>query len=412
MILCEQCPTNPACRNCLDQLRAGDAGQKVIPPRRIWLTQLATGQRMQAELRAVSRLAIGVFVEETDLAGRYEAELAADFRIIGGAVRGIREVPYFVLDIEKVLRKEDVLDRLLLEEFRSWNTSREPEPSVIHDSFHDRDEERNEWVKQELRKLSILRQIEDIYLYLLEEEQIRPLGHARVDKSVELEAKVLAMRAVSADSRVREQIVSDGGKQFFDIYACPLPDKTCGIVLINITEAIAAERERQRKEWELYKQVLATVTQEKLMLLRDEELFLLVRGGETSFAVTVKAPEDLAFLRSRLKEGLLTAGMPQKSLHLFTVAVSEAASNTLKHGTGGTVSLYVYPSEGVCRVVVYDQGQGIMLEDLPRAALQQGYSTRYSLGAGFHVMLQICDRLWISSSETGTKMVLEKSLFE
>jgi anti-sigma regulatory factor (Ser/Thr protein kinase) len=410
MILCEQCPTNPACRSCLDQLRAGDSALKVIPPRRIWLTQLSTGRRLQAELRAVSRLAIGVVVTNEELMGRYETELAADFRMIVSVVQGVRGVPYYILDIEKVLRQEEVLDRLVLETFQSWSLSGELEPTAILAGLQKNDDERERLIKQELRKLSILRQIQEIYLYVWEEGEVRPLGRFRVDAPVEEQIKTAAIRAVAADSVVREQLVTNGGQQVFDLFASPLPDKTCGVALIDITEAIAVERERQQKEWELYKQVLSAVTQGKLMLLREAELFALVRGGETVLTVIVQAAEDLAALRGGMRQALETAGVSAKNLLSFLVAINEAASNTLKHGTGGTVALYVFPTERLCRAVVSDQGQGILLEDLPRAALQHGYSTRQSLGAGFHLMLQFCDRLLISSSEAGTKIVLEKRL--
>ncbi|MCK9909577.1 hypothetical protein MXD81_10580, partial [Microbacteriaceae bacterium K1510] len=94
--------------------------QKVIPPRPITLVHLSSGKRLSAQLRAVSRLAIGVYTEERWPPGRYEVELAADFRIIGNSVSGVQNSRYFVIDIEKVLRRDDILERLLLEEFHSW----------------------------------------------------------------------------------------------------------------------------------------------------------------------------------------------------------------------------------------------------------------------------------------------------
>ncbi|CFJ38465.1 anti-sigma F factor [Mycobacterium tuberculosis] len=99
--------------------------------------------------------------------------------------------------------------------------------------------------------------------------------------------------------------------------------------------------------------------------------------------------------------------IPDKRLLQYMVAVNEAASNTIKHGNGGTVTLYVLSDWTKCRTVIHDQGQGIVLEDLPRATLLQGYSTQQSLGVGFHVMLQYCDRLFLGSSHAGTKLILE-----
>lgn len=406
MILCERCPDDPACRNCLNELRAGRSAQKVLPPRQVRLTLLADGVEAVAELRAVSRTAVGLYCPGQPLQGRIEVELAADFRIIGSVVQGIRNVPYYVLDIEKVLRRDEVLERLLLEEFHSWHLSGELDPAALLKSMRERDDERSRMIKQELQKLSILRQLEAIYLYLVEDGHLRPLGTARVDEPLEREMRRLAARAADGGAALREQVVATDGSRVYELYASPLPDRTCGLALIDITAAIAEERRRQKKEWDLYKQVLAAVTGDKLVLLTDEELFALIREGQMLAAIDVRAPEDLGRLRRECRRVLEPLGMADKRLMQYIVALNEAASNMLKHGSGGTVTLYRANGD-VCRAVVHDQGGGIDLEELPRATLIQGYSTRESLGVGFHVMLRCCDRLLIGSSPAGTKLVLE-----
>jgi len=409
MILCEQCPANPACSTCLDQLCAGESAHKVIPPRRIRLTHLSTGHRLLGELRVVSRRAIGVGTEHEVMAGQYEIVLASDFRIMGNAVPGIGGACYTVFDIEKVYRQEEITDRLVMETIQSWLICGDREPDAMLARLKKRDEERERLIKQELRKLSILRQIKEIFLYVWEEGEVRPLGQFRAEPPAEEQLKAAALRAVAAGVDMREQIVVDDGQQVYDLFASPLPDTTCGLALINITGAITAERERKQKEWMLYKQVLSAVTQGKLQLLQEAELAALVRDGETVLATAVRSAEELAAMRNAIRQKLQTAGMTEKALHPFLVAVNEAATNTVKHGTGGMVTLCLFPREKLCRVIVADQGQGILLEDLPRMALQQGYSTCHSLGAGFSLMLQLCDRLSICSSEAGTQLILEKS---
>ncbi|NNV02632.1 ATP-binding protein [Brevibacillus sp. MCWH] len=406
MILCERCPDEPSCRNCLNELRVGRSAQKVLPPRQVRLTLLADGAEVVAELRAVSRTAVGLYCPGQPLHGRIEVELAADFRIIGSLVRGIRNVPYYVLDIEKVLRRNEVLERLLLDEFHRWHLSGELDPASLLKNMRERNDEWSRIIKQELQKLSILRQVGAIYLYLVEDGRLRPLGTVRVEDPLEQEMRRLAARAADAGTALREQVVAPDGSRVYELYASPLPDRTCGLALIDITEAIAEERRRQKKEWDLYKQVLASVTGDKLVLLTDEELFVLIREGEMLAAIDVRAPEDLSRLRRECRRVLEPLGMADKRLLQYIVALNEAASNTLKHGSGGTVTLY-RANEQVCRAVVHDQGGGIDLEELPRATLIQGYSTRNSLGVGFHVMLRCCDRLLLCSSSAGTKLVLE-----
>ncbi|MED4753999.1 ATP-binding protein [Brevibacillus choshinensis] len=407
MILCEGCPDNPACHNCLTELRSGGSAQKVLPPRTVRIINLSTSEVCQAQLVTVSRTAIGLFSHEKPLHGRLEVELAGDFRIIGSGLHGIDGVPYYVIDIEKVLRRNEVLERLLLEEFHNWHMSGELDPSELLVDLKKRDDERGRLIKQELQKLSILRQIGTIFLYLFDEGKLRPLGTARAERDIEQEMHRLITDGRSSTDSYREQLVSRDGRKLFEMYASPLPDQTCGIALIDVTEAIAEERRRQRREWEIYRDILSVVTHNKLLLLNDEELFFLLRNGHKSFAMDLRAPKHLSELRRACKRALEPLGLSDKRILQFLVAVNEAASNTLKHGDGGMITVYVSSEQRMCRAVIHDQGQGIMLEELPRATLLQGYSTRNSLGAGFHVMLQYCDRVYLGSSLAGTKLILE-----
>lgn len=407
MILCEQCPDNPDCRYCLDALRSGGSAQKVLPPRSVQVTNLATMETTVAQLHAVSRTAIGLYSREHSLHGRMEVELAADFRIIGGGLRGIAGVPYYVIDIEKVLRREEVLERLLLDEFHNWHMSDELNPIDVLPDWKERDDKRGRLIKQELQKLSILRRIETIFLYLYDNGSLRSIGSSRADRDIEREMRRLVESAAGAGASVREQIMSSDGQKVFELYASPLPDQSCGIALIDVTAAILEERKRKRREWEIYRDILAVVTKEKLLLLSDEELFFLLREGHKSLAMDLRAPEQLAELRRSFKRALEPVGISDKRLLQFMVAVNEAASNTLKHGSGGTITLHISTDKTLCRAVIHDTGQGIVLEDLPRVTLQHGFSTRHSLGAGFQVMLQYCDRVYLGSSLAGTKLILE-----
>jgi len=407
VILCEQCPDNPDCRNCLDALRSGGSAQKVLPPRSVQVTNLATMETTVAQLHAVSRTAIGLYSREHSLHGRMEVELAADFRIIGGGLRGIAGVPYYVIDIEKVLRREEVLERLLLDEFHNWHMSDELNPIDVLPDWKERDDERGRLIKQELQKLSILRRIETIFLYLYDNGSLRSIGSSRADRDIEREMRRLVESAAGAGASVREQIMSSDGQKVFELYASPLPDQSCGIALIDVTAAILEERKRKRREWEIYRDILAVVTKEKLLLLSDEELFFLLREGHKSLAMDLRAPEQLAELRRSFKRALEPIGLSDKRLLQFMVAVNEAASNTLKHGSGGTITLHISTDKTLCRAVIHDTGQGIVLEDLPRVTLQHGFSTRHSLGAGFQVMLQYSDRVYLGSSLAGTKLILE-----
>ena len=63
-------------------------------------------------------------------------------------------------------------------------------------------------------------------------------------------------------------------------------------------------------------------------------------------------------------------------------------------------------SLGVVQVRISDQGEGIAVENLPRATLERGYSTKATLGHGMKMMLQTTDALWLLTGPTGTTVVL------
>jgi anti-sigma regulatory factor (Ser/Thr protein kinase) len=57
-------------------------------------------------------------------------------------------------------------------------------------------------------------------------------------------------------------------------------------------------------------------------------------------------------------------------------------------------------------VQITDKGTGIAPTHLARATLEQGYSTRVSLGMGFHLMLHTSDVLALSTTPQGTSILL------
>jgi len=409
VFLCEQCPQNSDCNRCLEVLRAGESARKVVPPRRVCVNLLSSKKTCEADLISVSRTALGLHSKDVPLHERIEVVLSDDFRIIGNGMRILMNDSFYLMDIEKVLRREEVLDRLLLEEFHTWLMKSELDISDILLDWRDRDSERIRLIKKELQKLSILRQVDTVFLYLFERGRIRPLGNKRVPLDVELEMQRVMQKAAASGSSIREHLVSHDGKKMYELFGSPLPDQTSGVALIDVTTVVAEERRRKRREWELYRDLLGVVTKNKLLLLNDEELYALLREGQTLLSMELTSAGQLAHMRSAFRKAFSSLTIPEKQLFQYLVAVNEAASNTIRHGNGGTVTLYAANDGKMCRTVIYDNGQGIVLEDLPRATLLQGYSTQQSLGIGFHVMLQYCDRLYLGSSPAGTRLILECS---
>ncbi|HZG18128.1 MAG TPA: ATP-binding protein [Candidatus Bathyarchaeia archaeon] len=410
MHVCGNCPENPDCQTCVEQLGVGQAARKVIPPRPISMTHVLTGTRVEAELRVVSRLVLGVYANTDWKPGRYEVELAADFRIIASTVGVVRETTYVVLDIEQVLRKEDIFDRLLLDEFHSWQLSQELQPESLLTNEQGLDNERKEMIVQELKKLSILRRLREVHMYVWEKDALRPLGDSQRDLIAQEEINRLARLALKERRGIREQSLSTARKRLYDLHVMPFDNNTCGVALIDITDAIAMERERNRQQWEFCRDVVALVTKGKLQLIDEQGLFEIKRQGERQVSYQIASSTDLSALRKAIRELITPFGIPGSSVLHFTVAVNEAATNALTHAGGGVAEVNLLQKDEFCRIIVRDQGRGISLADLPKAALQPGFSTNNTLGLGFQVMLQYADMIWLHSSSKGTTIVLDYAL--
>ena len=91
----------------------------------------------------------------------------------------------------------------------------------------------------------------------------------------------------------------------------------------------------------------------------------------------------------------------------LVTAASEAGMNAVVHAGGGTAGVSA-SAEGIVQVRVEDQGTGITMENLPKAALSRGFSTKATLGHGLKLMLETVDHLYLLTGPGGTTIVLEQ----
>jgi len=108
-----------------------------------------------------------------------------------------------------------------------------------------------------------------------------------------------------------------------------------------------------------------------------------------------------------VREAAQGAGYSEERQHDLVTAASEAGMNAIVHGGGGTGQVSVGAGDTV-QVRVEDQGGGIAMENLPRAALSRGFSTNATLGHGLKMMLETADRLYLLTDPGGTTVVLEQ----
>ncbi len=175
----------------------------------------------------------------------------------------------------------------------------------------------------------------------------------------------------------------------------------------DVTDARRAEHLKRRQEEEIrraYVDVLDAVTGGKLILLTEEGL----RGelGEPlSERLTFAAPAEMARARRQVVEAAERRYPGQVDRSALITPVSEALDNALKHAHGGTYQ--VFARNGCVQVAISDGGPGIDFHMLPKATLVRGFSTSASLGMGFTIMLQLCERVLLSTRPGHTEVVLE-----
>jgi anti-sigma regulatory factor (Ser/Thr protein kinase) len=188
-------------------------------------------------------------------------------------------------------------------------------------------------------------------------------------------------------------------------------------------EAEAAARQRAESEnIRLLQHLQETVVQQR-RFLRD--VLMSVTEGRLRFCAdsgelpehrgkrvfqTELLPWTLRQLRQSVRETTERLAFDTSAQHDLQTAVGEAAMNAVVHAGGGLGSVYADEGEHctVIQVWIEDGGSGIPLEALPLATLQQGYSSRGTLGQGFWLILRTADRVWLKTSQGGTTIVIEQ----
>jgi anti-sigma regulatory factor (Ser/Thr protein kinase) len=169
-------------------------------------------------------------------------------------------------------------------------------------------------------------------------------------------------------------------------------------------EAQQALRQRDIEIRQTYVDVLDAVTGGKLILMAPEEI-------ENSLGVVVLSPaeisrpEDISEARERIANFL--ARVTTRTADIET-SLSEALTNALTHAKHG--QYWIARAGESLQIVVADSGPGIDFRTLPKATLLPGFSTTQSLGMGFTIMLNLSDRLLLSSEPGRTLVVLEFEL--
>lgn len=168
---------------------------------------------------------------------------------------------------------------------------------------------------------------------------------------------------------------------------------------------LAAQDELRQKDLAVrqgYVDVLDAVTGGKLVLITEDELDSAV--GEVMMRPhALTDAHALSDARRTIFDCLV--GIPLDDRDAVMLAVSEALTNAIKHGRRGEYA--IHRSGNCLQFVVRDFGPGIDFRQLPKATLVQGFSTTSTMGMGFTIMLEVADRVLLTTDAHGTVVVLE-----
>ena len=167
---------------------------------------------------------------------------------------------------------------------------------------------------------------------------------------------------------------------------------------------IIKQNEAQTRQF--YRDTIYSITDGKLSICDAREVKPILSSAEVEIEVPDAAAVSPA--RNEVRACFEGHGLAGERLEDFITAAGEAITNAVKHGGGGCVRA------GACDnqvwLAVSDRGPGIESLTLPKAVLLRGFSTKPSLGLGYSVILNISDSVLLKTDETGTTVVLYKSI--
>ncbi|GFN22863.1 anti-sigma regulatory factor [Thermanaeromonas sp. C210] len=402
---CSRCAQRTPHRSCVDCehfMSPGPSRRKPQVPINISLVAV-DGQRYAGRLLVLNTMELGLETR-APVPGQYRIYLKhhLSLDVAGVPTRGKGDIHLF--DIIAVHRGKETAGRLGNEEYR-----------LLTGSTGDFIEQVSQLVPahlQELVKERLLAELERSEIFhamrlgtvmRYEKGRFRHLA-GQEDLELPLPAMESLMRqAIHRGTHCREVIVSDDGKRIFDLHGIPLDARAGGLLAFDLTEIIEKERQMRRQEMLAYREAIAAVTNGRLELLPSEEMVALLSQGRELAKGVVNKATDIASARSQLCS--LLPGAFRTRRYGMALSLTEALTNALKHAGGG--EWVVRQKEGAIRIIIKDQGRGIKIKDLPKAALMQHYSTQDSLGCGFTLILYYADKVYLTTGTGGTTLVLD-----
>lgn len=172
--------------------------------------------------------------------------------------------------------------------------------------------------------------------------------------------------------------------------------------LLYAQARLAAEADKRT----FYKDALCAVTRGKLVLCERDELEAAWQAAGTEKGrVEVTENADVPKSRRFVESALQDEGLSEEKIADAALCATEAVGNVVKHADSGAVA--VRTTDETATIRIEDVGPGIDFAHLPNAVLAAGFSTAPSLGMGYSILLEMMDRVHLSTNTSGTIILLE-----
>ncbi len=131
-------------------------------------------------------------------------------------------------------------------------------------------------------------------------------------------------------------------------------------------------------------------------------------GGNWALqTIEVRQRSDVAAARRAAKAAAETLGFEGVACEEIGLAMTELATNLLRHARAGRLVLVPLAARGRVGLEIQSQDQGPGIADVERA-LADGFSTAASLGCGLGAVNRLMDEFDIGSRPSGTRIVCRK----
>ncbi len=404
---CKSCDKNKVCMDCYELIDGVALQRKLAIPQKIIL-ETTDGQKCFGELLIVSPVGLAIKIDNLVSSPWFLINIQGNFKLKVQRIANRGKDNYHGFDIMEVHRDTGISSRLNNEEYKVLAMTSD---QLIDELTEDLPESvKNivqERLKTELEKGKIFDALKVGQAIKYQNNNFKPLG--RGTEKINLPQKDLrdiVQKCSKTGLPQRELFVQED--QIYDVHGIPFDYQSGGLLLLDVTSVINKERQIKEKELEIYREAIEAVTGGRLILVGRLQLTSYCYDSQPDFELTINVSEEIDRVRTQVANLLRNIKYPEREIFLFTVCISEAVTNALKHAGAGRCRCWVTPDKVM--VEIADSGPGINFKDLPKATLMQHFSTTKSLGCGFTIMLKFLDKIVMATDPHGTTLILEKKI--